>query len=67
MIKDISIKTMKYPYKSWYIFISCLFVGWPGIGLKAADGFAACRFVPERMDDFAFENDKVAFRIYGPA
>lgn len=25
------------------------------------------RFVPERMDDFAWENDKVAFRIYGPA
>ncbi|MDK9683414.1 glycoside hydrolase family 88 protein [Pseudoalteromonas shioyasakiensis] len=25
------------------------------------------RFVPERMDDFAFENDKVAFRLYGPA
>jgi hypothetical protein len=26
-----------------------------------------CRFVPERMDDFAWENDKVAFRAYGPA
>lgn len=26
-----------------------------------------CRFVPERMDDFAWENDKVAFRVYGPA
>jgi rhamnogalacturonyl hydrolase YesR len=25
------------------------------------------RFVPERSDDFAFENDKVAFRVYGPA
>ena len=25
------------------------------------------RQVPERMDDFAFENDKVAFRFYGPA
>ena len=24
------------------------------------------RFVPEREDDFAWENDKVAFRIYGP-
>lgn len=31
------------------------------------EGFAACRFVPERKGDFAFENDKVAFRIYGPA
>jgi hypothetical protein len=26
-----------------------------------------CRFVPERSDDFAWENDKVAFRAYGPA
>ena len=26
-----------------------------------------CRFVPERLDDFAWENDKVAFRTYGPA
>lgn len=25
------------------------------------------RFVPERSDDFAWENDKVAFRAYGPA
>lgn len=26
-----------------------------------------CRFVPERVDDFAWENDKIAFRTYGPA
>lgn len=25
-----------------------------------------CRFVPERTDDFAWENDRVAFRTYGP-
>ena len=25
------------------------------------------RFVPERKDDFAWENDRVAFRAYGPA
>lgn len=25
-----------------------------------------CRYVPERMDDFAWENDKIAFRAYGP-
>lgn len=25
-----------------------------------------CRFVPERIDDFAWENDQVAFRTYGP-
>jgi len=26
-----------------------------------------CRYVPERKDDFAWENDKIAFRIYGKA
>jgi hypothetical protein len=25
------------------------------------------RFVPERYDDYAWENDRIAFRIYGPA
>ena len=25
------------------------------------------RNVPERMDDFAWENDRVAYRVYGPA
>ncbi|NQY33767.1 MAG: DUF4861 family protein [Alteromonadaceae bacterium] len=25
------------------------------------------RFVPEREDDFTWENDKVSFRVYGPA
>lgn len=28
---------------------------------------AYCRYVPERLDDFAWENDKIAHRIYGPA
>lgn len=28
---------------------------------------ACARLVPERMDDLAWENDKVAFRVYGPA
>src|SRR5687767_4261811 len=26
-----------------------------------------CRAVPERADDFAWENDLAAFRVYGPA
>lgn len=26
-----------------------------------------CRYVPERYDDFAWENDKIAFRMYGEA
>ncbi len=25
------------------------------------------RFVPERLDDVAWENDRIAFRVYGPA
>jgi len=28
---------------------------------------AFCRFVPERMDDFAWESDRIAHRMYGPA
>lgn len=43
--------------------------------LKAAEKMIAddrvprayARLVPERMDDLAWENDKVAFRVYGPA
>jgi hypothetical protein len=26
-----------------------------------------CRYVPERKDDFAWENDRIAFRMYGQA
>jgi len=34
---------------------------------KQTDSLVYGRFVPERKDDFAWENDKVAFRTYGPA
>lgn len=34
--------------------------------IKASDVKTYARFVPERTDDFAWENDKVAFRTYGP-
>jgi len=30
------------------------------------DTICYSRFVPERTDDYAWENDKVAFRVYGP-
>ena len=33
-------------------------------GKPSARTFA--RYVPERIDDFAWENDKIAFRAYGP-
>jgi unsaturated rhamnogalacturonyl hydrolase len=32
-----------------------------------AESKTFARFVPERMDDFAWENDRVAFRTYGKA
>jgi len=35
--------------------------------LPAKEVKAYGRAVPERIDDFAWENDKVAFRVYGPA
>ena len=41
----------------------------PALTASASDRTPAtgCRFVPERKDDFAWENDQVAFRAYGPA
>jgi hypothetical protein len=36
------------------------------IELPSSEISTFARFVPERIDDFAWENDKVAFRTYGP-
>lgn len=36
------------------------------IALPSSEISTYARFVPERIDDFAWENDKVAFRTYGP-
>lgn len=56
------------------ILISALSLSvFAGLGATLAQGPAApapatwCRFVPERADDFAWENDLIAFRTYGPA
>lgn len=38
-----------------------------GLERPASDTTTYCRFIPERKDDFGWENDKVAFRMYGPA
>jgi hypothetical protein len=38
-----------------------------GLNKPVSEITTYCRFVPERNDDFAWENDKVAFRMYGPA
>ena len=34
---------------------------------KKAESKVYCRFVPERKDDFAWENDRIAYRMYGSA
>lgn len=34
---------------------------------EAADTLAYSRYVPERLDDYAYENNVVAGRVYGPA
>jgi rhamnogalacturonyl hydrolase YesR len=42
----------------------------PAAALPALPRFASktyARFVPERLDDFAWENDRIAHRMYGPA
>jgi len=38
----------------------------PFAELPAREIICYSRFVPERTDDYAWENDKVAFRVYGP-
>ena len=40
-----------------------------GEDVPAADGTAVCygRYAPDRLDDYLWENDKVAFRVYGRA
>ncbi|HIF00331.1 MAG TPA: DUF4861 domain-containing protein [Fuerstia sp.] len=56
-----------FPLRRSMAAIVCIVTLTCATKVNAQDGFAAARFVPERKDDFAFENDKVAFRIYGPA
>lgn len=38
----------------------------PEIPVTASKSSTYSRFVPERTDDYTWENDKVAFRVYGP-
>jgi hypothetical protein len=49
----------------WWILA---FFGWAcAVSAETTQPRTFCRFVPERSDDFAWENDWVAFRAYGPA
>ncbi len=51
-----------------YLFLTfCLLTSGIVLNTMYADAKTYCRLVPERMDDFAWENDKIAFRAYGPA
>jgi len=60
------------PFRSCVLAAICLL---PVLSVRAEEAAAApaeapatfCRYVPERSDDFAWENDLVAFRAYGPA
>jgi len=51
--------------------ISCLALSISGCAINTVESDtvvkAYSKFVPEREDDFAWENDKVAFRVYGPS
>ena len=38
----------------------------PNVELPERNEICYSRFVPERTDDYAWENDRVAFRVYGP-
>ncbi len=37
------------------------------LALSELPAAAYCAFMPPRLDDFAWENDRIAFRAYGPA
>jgi len=39
----------------------------PTTAALASGEVTYARYIPERKDDFAFENDLIAFRMYGPA
>lgn len=52
---------------SSHVLISCAKNEATEVEATSADISTYARFVPERKDDFAFENDLIAFRMYGPA
>lgn len=47
--------------------MACGFLTLGAVAAESGKPSTFCRFVPERVDDFAWENDKIAFRAYGPA
>ena len=49
------------------LFIVCALLALTGCQKEAVQPKVYGRFVPERKDDFAWENEYAAFRMYGPA
>ncbi len=49
------------------LIISCLPAMVPGQAEISGEARTFARYVPERKGDFAWENDLIAFRAYGPA
>lgn len=71
-MKKISLKPLLLALSASICLMSCANTELKENATKAATEttpkvMAYGRFVPERRDDFAWENDKVAFRVYGPA
>jgi hypothetical protein len=58
---------IKYPYSKILLSLFFCMNLWFVALAENSEPEAFGRFVPERLDDFAWENDKVAFRAYGPA
>lgn len=51
-----------------FLFVVALALFWSAaVRAESMKPRTYCRFVPERKDDFAWENDKIAFRAYGPS
>ena len=55
------------PLPRWMALAAICLSHLAGAHAETAQPRTYCRFVPERMDDFAWENDVIAFRAYGPA
>lgn len=55
------------PISLYVLIAAVMLMASPSILAQDAAIRTFCRFVPERSDDFAWENDKIAFRAYGPA
>tara|TARA_A200000159_G_scaffold161456_2_gene183444 strand:- start:3798 stop:4106 length:309 start_codon:yes stop_codon:yes gene_type:complete len=56
-----------HPLKRTLFCSAFLLIAGCSLPLHDNAAYFQARHVPERLDDFAFENDKVAFRLYGPA